>query len=103
MDKLVVFVVVMGMLVSCTWVRLTKDGEAVAVKTADQVVDCKKVAKATASLRNKVMGIERNAEKIQAELETLARNKAVEYGGNAVVASSKVVEGIQTFDVYICP
>ena len=90
-------------LVSCTWVKLTKEGERVAVRTADQISDCKKVANTTASLRSKVMGIERKSEKVQTELETLARNAAVDYGGNVVVATSEVEEGKQTFDVYQCP
>lgn len=90
-------------LVSCTWVKLTKEGEGVAVRTADQVTDCKKVANTTASLKSKVMGIERNNKKVQTELETLARNAAVDYGGNVVVATSDIEEGKQTFDVYQCP
>ena len=49
------------------------------------------------------MGIERSGEKVQTELETLARNKAVEFGGNVVVPSSEIVDGIQSFDVYQCP
>ena len=91
------------LLASCTWVSLTKEGEGVTVKTADQVTECKKVANTVASLRSKVMGVERNSEKVQAELETLARNAAVDYGGNVVVATSEVEEGKQTFDVYLCP
>ena len=91
------------LMVSCTWVKLTSEGEGVTVKTADQVSDCKKVANTTASLKSKVMGFERNTEKVQTELETLARNAAVDYGGNVVVATSEINEGKQTFDVYKCP
>ena len=92
-----------AMLASCSWVKLSKEGETVMVKSVDQVSQCKKVAKTTASLRDKVMGIERSGEKVQTELETLARNKAVEFGGNVVVPSSEIVDGIQSFDVYQCP
>jgi hypothetical protein len=87
---------------SCTWVRLTKDGEAVTVKTEAEVSDCKRVAKTTASLRSKVMGVERDEDKIKLELETLARNAAVEYGGNVVVPITEIEEGAQSFAVYKC-
>jgi phosphoenolpyruvate carboxylase len=90
-------------LVSCTWVKVTEQGESVMVRNADQVADCKKMARTTVSLRNKVMGVERSKEKVQKELETLARNAAVDYSGNVVVPTSEVTDGKQTFDVYQCP
>jgi heterodisulfide reductase subunit B len=91
------------LLVSCTWVKVTNEGESVMVRNADQVADCTKVARTTASLRSKVMGVERSKEKVQKELETLARNAAVDYGGNVVVPTSEITDGKQTFDVYKCP
>lgn len=100
--KLFIAVVVLQ-LASCTWVKLTAEGERVTVRTVEQVADCKKVANTVASLRSKVMGVERNSEKVKAELATLARNAAVDYGGNVVVATSEVEEGKQSFDVYSCP
>ena len=88
---------------SCTWVTLDKAAESVMVKTESDVANCKKVARTTVSLRSKVMGIERNKEKVQRELEVLARNAAIDYQGNAVVPSSAIKEGKQSFDVYQCP
>jgi len=87
---------------ACTWVRLTKEGESVLVKTQEEVADCKQVAKTRASLRSKVMGVERNSEKVKAEIETLARNAAVEYGGNVVVPINAIEDGAQSFAVYKC-
>lgn len=87
---------------SCTWVRLTADGETVTVKTEAEVSDCKRVAKTTATLRSKVMGVERDEDKIRLELETLARNAAVEYGGNVVVPITEIEDGAQSFAVYKC-
>ena len=87
---------------ACTWVRLTNDAEKVVVKTESEVSECKRVAKTTVSLRSKVLGIERNDEKIKLELETLARNAAVEYGGNAVAPITEIEDGSQSFGVYKC-
>ena len=88
---------------ACTWVKLSKDAEDVVVKSQQEISACKKVAKVTATLQNTVLGIERNSEKVKSELETLARNKAVEYKGNTVVPSSEIVSGMQDFEVYQCP
>jgi len=88
---------------ACSWVKLTKEAEDVVVKSQEQISACKKVAKVTATLQSTVLGVERNTEKVQGELETMARNKAVEYKGNTVVPSSEVVSGMQDFDVYQCP
>jgi len=87
---------------ACTWVRLTKEGESVVVKTESEVTDCKRGAKTSATLRSKVMGIERNEEKVKEELETLGRNAAVEYGGNVIVPITEIKDGSQSFAVYQC-
>lgn len=87
---------------SCTWVRLTKNGEGVLVKTESEVADCKRLATTNASLRARVMGIERSADKVKLELETLARNAAADYGGNVVVPTTGIEEGKQSFAVYKC-
>ena len=102
MLKKILLVLLCFLIFSCTWVRLTKDGETVTVKTEAEVSECKRVAKTTASLRSKVMGIERDDAKIKLELETLARNAAVEYGGNVVVPITEIEEGAQSFAVYKC-
>ena len=102
MIRKVILVLLCLAICSCTWVRLTKDGETVSVKTQDEVSDCKRVAKTNATLRSKVLGIERSEEKVKLELETLARNAAVEYGGNAVVPITEIEEGAQSFAIYKC-
>lgn len=103
MRRTVPVILVLALVASCTWVKLDKPAESVAVKQIDDVGNCKKVARTVVSLRSKVMGIQRNKEKVQRELETLARNAAVDFEGNVVVPSSPIEEGKQTFDVYQCP
>lgn len=101
LNKLVILLICL-MICSCTWVRLTSDGESVSVKTMDEVATCKRVAKTTASLRSKVMGIERDEDKVKRELETLARNAAIEYEGDTVVPITEIEDGKQSFAVYLC-
>ena len=90
-------------LIACSPVKLTKEGEGVTVKTKEQVSDCKKVGRVTTSLLDKVAGVKRSEEKVEKELEMLARNGAVEYGGNTIVPATEVTDGKRSFEVYHCP
>ena len=87
---------------ACTWVTLTAEGEQVKVLAADEVLACVKKGQTAVSLKADIASIERNAEKVQTELETLARNSAVELGGDSVVPVSAVDNGRQEFAVYRC-
>jgi hypothetical protein len=91
-----------ALLAACTWVEPTAQGEKVRVLSAAEVTKCKKVGQTTVSLLAKLAGIERNAQKVQEELNILARNSAVELDGDTVVPVSAVEDGRQTFEVYRC-
>lgn len=97
-----VAIVAAAVLSACTWVEPTAQGEKVRVLAAEEVTKCTKVGQTTVSLLAKVIGIERNPHKVQDELNTLARNSAVELDGDTVVPVSAVEDGKQTFDVYRC-
>ncbi|WP_455200614.1 DUF4156 domain-containing protein [Kaarinaea lacus] len=103
MFKIFAIVIFSITLIACSPVKLTKEGEGVMVKSKEQVADCKKVGRVTTSLLDKVAGVKRSEEKVKKELEMLARNGAVEYGGNTIVPDSEVTEGKQSFVVYHCP
>ena len=69
---------------------------------AHEVLTCEKLGKTTVSLLDKVVGVDRSAEKVRGELETLARNSAADIGGDTVVAASEITDGKQAYDVYRC-
>lgn len=86
----------------CTWVKLTPEGEKVRVLDTTEVTHCKKLGKTRAMLKDKIAGVSRNAEKVEKELQTLARNSAVDMGGDTVVPVSEIEDGKQVFEVYRC-
>ena len=55
------------------------------------------------SVKNKVAFYERNALRVQEELETLARNEAPSAGANAVQAAGAPADGSQRFLAFQCP
>ena len=90
------------LLSACTWVQLRPEAEKTRVLSASEVKSCKKLGKTTASLADEVAGFERNPEKVQKELEILARNSAVDLEGDTVVPVGEPKDGKQVFDVYRC-
>lgn len=88
---------------ACTWVKLTEGGKSVNVRQADEVGDCRQVGRITSVSLAKVAGVKRGTKKLATELESIARNEAVDMNGNTIVASGEISENEQPFLVYHCP
>jgi hypothetical protein len=86
----------------CAWVKLTPDGENVRLLDSTQVSACRHLGTTTATLKDRVIGLKRNEEKVRRELAMLARNAAPELGGDTIVAAGEPENGRQTFDIYRC-
>jgi hypothetical protein len=93
--------VVLG-LAGCNWVDLRPDAEGVAVADASSVANCELRGTTTASVLDRVGFIDRSTDKVQGELSILARNSALDIGGDTVVPTGRVENGKQKFAVYKC-
>ncbi len=87
---------------ACTWVDMSPEGEKVRVLTTTEVAACEHVGKTTVTTTAKLAGMRRHGRKVQAELNTLARNSAVELNGDTVVPVGEPKEGSQRFEIYQC-
>ena len=87
---------------ACAWVKLTPGGEAVRVADESQVRGCETKGRTHAQTTDRVAIFARGEQRIQQELESLARNEAALMGGDAIVPASGIERGRQTFDVYNC-
>ncbi len=87
---------------ACTWVDLDEAAKNVEVVKPAQAAHCEQLRKTTSQVMDKVWFMNRNKPKMAEELETLARNTAVEFGGNAVTPDSEIVDGKQTFIILDC-
>lgn len=102
MKKIVVVVCVGFILSSCTWVRVTSQGEGVRlVQSARAVEPCKKIGKVNTKVVSEVV-FNRDAEKVAGELADLARNEAATLGGDTIVPTSEIIDGRRSYDVYQC-
>ena len=66
------------------------------------VKNCKLLGKTTVSVKADIASIERNKEKVKNELETLARNNAINLKGDTVVAITNIHKGQQVYNIYRC-
>ena len=91
-----------GALVNCTWVKTTPEAERVRIVPRDRVADCKQLGDVSTYTKSKIAGVNRKADKVKEELETLAQVEAAEMGADTIVVASEVSNGRQTYIVYKC-
>lgn len=102
MKKIITYALLGLLLQACAWVTLTPEGEKTRVLSADEVTGCKKLGKTTVSVKDDIAGMERLPDRVQAELEILARNSAVDLDGDTVAPVGRPENGSQVFEVYRC-
>lgn len=88
---------------ACTWVPLATQAEAVRVRREGDVAGCERIGKTNTRTLERVAFIPRREKKILEELESLARNEAVDMGGNSVAPLGAMLGGEQRFGIYRCP
>lgn len=93
---------ILGATLSCVFAPVSSEGEKVSVLKASEVTQCQKVGTATSKTADTVAIFARTDRSIQEEVESLARNEAAGLGGDAVVPTSPIKDGRQSFDVYRC-
>lgn len=87
-----------------TWVKVTPEGEKIAVSNRANVQHCTKVASVTVQGRDNYVGsMKRDPDTVSQELTSLARNQAATTSGNTIVAASAIGNATQDFDVFDCP
>lgn len=76
--------------------------ERVSLADANQVVNCESKGTITGSVLTEVGFFTRSVEAVEANLLQLARNGAVDKGGDTVVRKDTSKYGERTFDIYKC-
>lgn len=101
-NRLILVAAISAIFAGCASPKLNLGGEKVRVLSPDEVSSCRQLGKTTSSVMNSVVGIDRPAESIAEELETLSRNSAANLGGDTIVPLTVVENGQRTFLVYKC-
>jgi hypothetical protein len=86
----------------CTWVDAVPGSSRVTLVMPEHVTQCHPLGSTVSHVTDKIGIINRDEATVTEELLTLAKNSAVELGGDTLVAESGPVDGSQKFDVYNC-
>jgi hypothetical protein len=97
-------VTVLGIVVAsgCTWVDPKPGTSKVTLVQLSHVANCQSIGTTSSQVKDKVGFIHRDEDKVTEELLTLAKNSAVEMGGDTLVAESGPIDGAQKFRIYKC-
>jgi hypothetical protein len=87
----------------CTWVDAVPGASRVTLVMPQHVSQCQSLGTTTSQVKAQVGPVHRSESKVQEELLTLARNSAVEIGGDTLVAEGPPSQGTQRFRIYKCP
>lgn len=93
---------VSGLMSGCSFVKPVPQAADILLLKPYQARECEQVSRTTTQVMDKVWFVNRNPERMAEELATLAKNTAVEKGGNAVAPDSEIENGKQRFIIYNC-
>jgi hypothetical protein len=104
-ERLVLSALVAGSLAlgGCNHVPLEPEAGTVLVLQPDAVRECNRLGSTKVEVLDKVLFFRRGTVKMGTELANLARNAAVDMGGNAISPESGIEKGKQKFGIYSCP
>jgi hypothetical protein len=99
--KILLPVIIMS-LAACAGVKPHEQAESITLVKPEHVASCKKLATTNVSVTDKVAFIKRGEPAITQDLLNLAKNRAVELGGDTIVEKSPPSEGKASYLIYDC-
>lgn len=100
--RLIALAALLPLLSACTWVELSPQANAINVLPAGSASSCAKLGEVSVSVKDKVAFYERNQVKVRDELETLARNEALNLQADTIQPITQPADGEQRFGAYRC-
>lgn len=91
-----------GLLSACTLIPKQPGADQVVLAKPDVVAQCRFLGSTNVSVMDRVGFIDRDPFKVEHDLAAVAKNSAVDMGGDTIVAASPIRDGKQTYKVYRC-
>ena len=89
-------------LIGCSTIKMKPGAEEVEILDASRTKDCKRIGKTRVSVLDALGFIPRGEKAIREDVRRLARNSAVDMGGDTATPESPIEKGEQTFGVFDC-
>lgn len=87
---------------ACTWVQPDEGAEEILELPERRVGDCERLGSVRVKTADRILFLDRHEDKIQEEQRTLARNHALEEGGDTIVPLGESEGGERRFGIYRC-
>ena len=84
------------------FIEVKKGSDQIVIVGADKISGCELKGKVNVSVLSKIGFITRNKEDVEANLDQLARNNALEMQGNTIVKLNSSEFGRRDFSIYKC-
>ena len=94
--------VIITSLAACAGVKPNEQAETITLVKPEHVASCKKLATTNVTVTDKVGFIKRGEPAITEDLLNLAKNRAIELGGDTIVEKSPPSEGKASYEIYDC-
>lgn len=90
------------LLLGCAFVEPDERGRQVEVVYFELPGECQLVGEVSVHVPHRIAGIDRSEVRVRDELESLARNEAVDLGADTIQAIDEPKDGRQRFRAYRC-
>ena len=101
-QKLILLALLPALLTACSFIPKNPGADKVLVLPLERVKNCVELGQTKVQVLDRVGFLARRSAYIEADLQRLAKNNAVDMGGDTVSALTGVINGRQTFGVYKC-
>jgi len=99
---LVAMLLLISGLSGCAWLKPTVKASDVSLITDEMLAGCTRLGTTHVSLMDRLDQLLQNEGQQADELVALARNSAVQFGGNAIMALTGINDGTQSFAIFRC-
>lgn len=87
---------------ACTWVQPDEGAEDILELPERRVGDCERLGSVKVKTADRILFLDRREDRIEGEQRTLARNHALEEGGDTIVPLGESEGGERRFGIYRC-
>ncbi|GMV69759.1 MAG: hypothetical protein AMXMBFR76_21980 [Pseudomonadota bacterium] len=101
-QKLIAIACLPVLLAACSFIPKSPGADRVLLLPLERVKSCTEVGQTKVQVLDRVGFLARRGASVDQDLQRVARNNAVDMGGDTISALTGVVNGRQTFGVYKC-
>lgn len=101
-QKLIFLALLPALLTACSFIPQSPGADKVLILPLERVKNCTEIGQTKVQVLDRFGFLARRGASVETDLQRVAKNNAIDMGGDTVAALTDVVNGRQTFGVYKC-